>query len=117
MALDLVIEVSRWLSLILGFLHGRKGGVGHRRLVKLCRRLSYLGRQERASHTPLLGVQVLLNRTGLVVGLVGLHGALQELILHVPESELGLIRGWVRRLVPILAAVPAQLLEEGPGVD
>ena len=62
----------------------------------------------------MLSTELVLEGTHLVVG--G-QRALEELTLQVAESELGLIGGSVWRLASILASVPAQLLEEGPGVD
>ena len=79
--------------------------------------LIYLGRQERASHILLLGTQLLLNRTWLVVGPVSLHGALEELTLQVSERKLGLIGACLMWFASILSTVLAQLLEDGPGVD
>ena len=94
MALHPIIEVSWRLNLILGFLHGRKSRVAGR-FVKL-HWLIYLGRQDRASHILLLGTQLLLNRTRLVVRPVSLQDVLEELTLQVPERELGLISGCMR---------------------
>lgn len=72
--------------------------------------LGDLGRQERASHVLVQCTEVSFSRTGLVLWPVSLERALKELVLQVPEGELGLISSCVGRLASILVTVPAELL-------
>jgi len=57
------------------------------------------------------------SRIGLVLWPVSRERALKELVLQVAEGELGMISCCVGRLASILVTEPAELLQEGPGID
>lgn len=65
----------------------------------------------------MLHTQLLFVRTWLHVGPVSLEKSLEHLVWHARERKLGLISASLILHGSILCAVPAQLLEEGPGVD